>query len=69
MKVKFTVELVPDDPMGFTWRYLVRHLPQKTVDQLSTWLTAQTMAINDKHQTIIYVGDVERFFERKPIID
>ena len=69
MKIKFTVELIPDDELGFTWEYLAQRIPEQTLDQLSKWLEAQTMAINPKFQTIIYTGDVERFFERKPIID
>ena len=69
MKVKFTVELVPDDPLGFTWGYLAKKLPGGTLRALDTWLTGQTMAINDNYETIIYEGDVERFFERRPVID
>ena len=69
MRIKFTVELVPDDPMGFTWRYLASHIPGVVLNHLTAWLTGQTMAINDKHETIIYAGDVERFFEGRLVID
>ena len=61
--------LVPDDPLGFTSKYLEERLDPQLFHKLNHWLWGQTMALNEKGESVVYEDDVARFLSGDPVVD
>lgn len=58
----------PDSPLGYTWPYIEARLTPEQVEELTNWLSGQTMGMDKNGNGVVYADDMERWLRGERVI-